>query len=224
MTIRKFVPLSVLCLALLMGAAALTVRAGQENANPAVLTISGGVAVVDMDKLYVASGAQDAARQKMIEISQDAEQRVGQIAAVPFLTPAERMELVDLISVFQPTAKQQDRAKELKALSDQRADEIQKITVKKQADVTPADRARLDELSGQRRALEQVLPGIQAGAHMEENEKLEAFRREQVAQIRAVVGQVAKERGITNVFDVNALVYSTTDLSSVVLQRLAKHK
>ena len=43
-----------------------------------------------------------------------------------------------------------------------------------------------------------------------------------MAQIRTVVGQVAKEKGVEHVFDVNALVYSSNDLTAAVLQKVAR--
>jgi Skp family chaperone for outer membrane proteins len=85
-----------------------------------------------------------------------------------------------------------------------------------------AQTARLQELIEQQRALAQVMPGIQEAARLQQSDRAAAFRREQLQQLRGVVAQVAREKGFANVFDANALVYSTNDLTSFVLQKLNK--
>jgi Skp family chaperone for outer membrane proteins len=64
--------------------------------------------------------------------------------------------------------------------------------------------------------------GVQEDLQTDESERLHAFMRRQVAQLRAAVGEVARARGVSAVFDVSALTYAAVDLTDLVLQKLAK--
>ncbi len=223
MSIRSVTHLGVLGLAMLMGVGALAVHARQNDKPPdtappelSVRSIGG----VDMEQLYEASGGRAALEQKANELGADMDKRLNAMESAPYLTADERLEYVGLLEKFTPDAAQQARMNALKALSDQRAGELQALTVKQA--LTPMDKARLDELVGQKRSLDQALPGVQEVARMQQQERVEEFRREQLKQLRAAVAQVAKQKGITNVFDANALVYSANDLTPLVIQHLGK--
>jgi Skp family chaperone for outer membrane proteins len=222
-SLRFLAPLGVLGLAMLIGVGALAGHAGQ-NEKPAAegkaAPSSLAMAVVDMDRLYTASGGPQALQEKLIEIGMDIEGRLNAIQAAPFLDRNERLEYVDLVGKEKPDMAQQARLNALKALSEQRAAELQTLQVTKP--LNQAQTARLQELIEQQRALAQVMPGIQEAARLQQSDRAAAFRREQLQQLRGVVAQVAREKGFANVFDANALVYSTNDLTSFVLQKLNK--
>jgi Skp family chaperone for outer membrane proteins len=208
---------------MLAGVGALAGRARQEDkpaeaAPPEMAARS--LAVVDMEKLYTAAGGPQVLQQRAQEIGADIDQRLNAIALAPYLNQAERTEYIGLIEKFKPTETEQARMNALKTLSEQRAVELQTLQVKKP--LAPADNTRLNELIGEKRALDQSVPAIQEVARAQQDERLAMFRRDQLAQLRATVGEVAKQKGIANVFDVNALVYSANDLTPLVLQRLSK--
>jgi Skp family chaperone for outer membrane proteins len=182
-------------------------------------------AVVDIEAVYNRSGARDIVEQRgMTEVRASANQRLKMIEGAPLLTPQERMELVDLAGVAQPNDAQQARIKALQALSDGRSGELQQLQVKKDADLSAADKARMRELLDEQTALEQIMPGVELAAQNEIQRRLDDLRHEQVVRIRGVVAQIAKEKGYGSVYDASALVYSANDITSQVLQRMAKQK
>ncbi|HZO86961.1 MAG TPA: OmpH family outer membrane protein [Chthonomonadaceae bacterium] len=220
MVIRSLIRLGAL--ALLIGLGALAVHARQNEKEAASAPLSGGaIAVVDMDRLYIASGGREALAQKMMELGQDIQERINAFAATPYLTRQERLEYLDLLSKRTLSDAEQTHLKALKALSDQRTDELQALTVKK--DLSPAEKARQQELIDQRHALEQALPDVREVARAQQEERVADFRQGQLQRLRAAVAEVARQKGIAHVFDASALVYSANDLTPLVLQRLDKH-
>ena len=89
--------------------------------------------------------------------------------------------------------------------------------------MSAADKTRLSSLTEQARLFSsQLLPNIRASLQQSASAQMEVFRAEQMDKIRVIVGQVAKQKGFTHVFDVTVLVYCENDLTVTVLQRLNK--
>ncbi len=224
MSIRTVTNLSVLGIAMLIGVGGLAVHArqnekpGQDVAAPEMA--SKNIAVVDMEGLYNAAGDQEVLEQKANEIGVDIDKRLTALENAPYLTQDERVEYVGLINKATPDAAQQARMSALKALSDQRAAELQALQFKKM--LTPEENTRLNELVAEKRALDQQMPGIQEMARDQQEGRVQEFRRAQLEQLRVSVAQVAKQQGFANVFDANALVYSNHDLTPQVLEYLKK--
>ena len=179
------------------------------------------VAVVDMIRLYNASGAALAYERKAIEIDGDAQQRLKTITRMSQLAPAELQEFVVLAGRDAPTDAEQKRMKELQALSDGRGADYRALQGK--ADLTPTDKANSQAFAEQEKLFrDQMLPNITEGFRQNAAEKMAQFRDGQMTQIRAIVGQVAKQKRITHVFDNSVLVYCENDLTAAVLLKLKK--
>jgi Skp family chaperone for outer membrane proteins len=218
---------SGLAICMLFGAAgALAGRHKHQLPQPTERTATAAAnAVIDMEAVYNQSGARDSVEQRgMTEVRASANQRLKLMEGAPFLTPQERVELIDLAGIAQPSAAQLERMKALQALSDQRSAELQQLQTKKDADLAASDKARMRELLDEQNALEQVTPGIEMAAQNEVQRRIEELRHAQIVRIRAVVAQIAKEKGYTNVYDAATLVYSANDITSQVLQRLEKER
>ena len=142
---------------------------------------------------------------------------------MPYLDQTELVEYVTLLTKDKPTDTEQARIKALKALSDQRAQELQALQTKKDSDLTAADKNRMNELVGESRILERILPNILDSMRADQAAHLDAFKHDEMVKLRATVAQVAKERGIAQVWDAGALVYATTDLTPQVVERVSKH-
>ncbi len=223
---RNFASSVVLAIALLGGAGALAGHARQNDKpnenlnNPARGAASTGL--VDMDRVYAASDMPRQLEQRAGDLDNEARQRMARVAAMIHLTEPELMEYFTLAGKAAPTDAEAARAKALETLSDQRGQELQTLAAKNAADLTVGDKARQRELTAQPRLLEQILPNLRAAFRAQQSAQLETLRHEQYVQLRGMVGQVAKEKGVANVFDANALVYSSNDLTPLVIQRLAK--
>lgn len=190
--------------------------------NTAPPVTPGSIAVVDMDRIYAASDAPEQLGQKAMQYQQEAVTNVDKIRGVPFLTQDELVEYARLLIKDKPVDADQTRMKALKALSDQRAEELRGLQTKKDTELTAADKTRLHDLTEQSRLLDLAMPGLENTLRTDQNLRIEEFRHEQIVQLRAMVAQVAKSRNISNVFDANSLVYSNNDLTPLVIQRLNK--
>lgn len=180
-----------------------------------------GVAVVDMTRLYNASGAAAEYERKIGEVTSDAQQRIKAIEGVSLLVPAELQEYITLAGKAEPTAADQKRLKELQALSEQRSADYRALQGK--SDLTPADKANSQSFAEQEKLFrDQLLPNIGESFRQGVAEKMAQFRDGQMTQIRAVIGQIAKQKHITHVFDNSVLVYCENDLTAAVLLKLKK--
>ena len=121
-----------------------------------------GVAVVDMTRLYNASGAAAEYERKAGEVSSDAQQRMKAISGVSQLAPADLQEFVTLAGKTAPTEAEQRRQKELLALSEQRTADYRALQSK--TDPTPTDNRNLRAFADQDKLFrDQLLPSIAEG-------------------------------------------------------------
>ncbi len=223
---RLWLRIGVLPCALLIGVGGMASHARQaagERENLQAPLLTGQIACVDMDRLYAASGGPEQLAQRATEIAQEVNARLKELKAVPLLDENELQEYGALLFKAVKTDADQTRMKALRAASDQRQDELNKLQIKPDATLTAEDKARMKLLQEQSRLLASIMPYWQEDARAQQSERLEAFRRSQMAKIRQIVGKAALERNIAHVFDTSALVYSANDLTAVVLSRVSKH-
>lgn len=222
MIIRNLLRVAASGAALWLGAGTLLGSAGPPDDAGRQSPAGGAVASVDMERVFTAAGGPDLLARKAAEIDAEAVRRLNSLASAPYLNRAELQEYGGLLEKSQPAPADQERIKALKAVSDQRDAELRMLQVKKDTALTDADRNRLRELADQRRLLENVLPKVQEDLRQQQVERVETYRREQMALLRATVGQVAREKGVSQVFDASTLIYSVTDLTGPVTQRVQK--
>lgn len=208
----------ILSAALLIGAGPYLVRAA------GVQAASGVIANVDMQRVYLESDARKAADARVREYGRTLFQRFEETTRLPYLTADEIGEYSEAINAAQPSAAQQQRMAAIKALSAQRAEEAQKLALIKDADLTPKDRARLRELNTLKEQQRPALDRLRQLYQQMINEEDLKQNREANAEVRAIVGRVAKEMGCTEVFDTSSLVYATLDITPNVLLKVKKGK
>jgi len=222
MSSRNLMAVAMLALAMLIGGGAMVVHAipGRAPGDPA----ADSIAVVDLEKLYNSSDLPQVLAQKANQLSAAVQDRLEAIETVKYLDEKELKEYIELVVKAMPDGNQQARMKELKALSSQRDNELAQLNVKKAEELTAADKTRMRTLVEMSHLMDKVLPGIHDDMMADEADRVRAVRRDQIAQLRVIVGQVAKEKGVVHVFDVNALVYSANDLTPLVLKKLKPGK
>lgn len=214
----KIVTIGSLTLALLLGVGAMVVHARVKEDPQA----NDGIGVVDMDRVFSASDAPNQLAKQSAQIEAEAQKRIDSFLAVPQLNPKELDEYGGLIAIAQPTPDQQNRIKDLKALSDKRSDDFHALQMK--ANLTAEEGVRLKELQVQSRLLERIMPGLQSDLRAQAMDREETVKRGLIAQLRGEVSKVAQEKKILHVFDSNALIYSANDITQIVVQRVSKHK
>ena len=223
MSSRNLIAVALLALAMLVGGGAMVV-----HAIPGRAVGDGGagdnIAVVDMERLYNSSDLPLVLAQTSARLTQQIQERLDALDAARYLDLKELQEYVGLVVKAMPDAAQQARMKELKALSDKRSTELDGLNVKPADMLTPADKTRMRALVEMSHLGEKELPSLQNEFAQDQADRLRALRRDQIAQLRTVVGQVAKEKGVQHVFEVSALVYSANDLTPLVLKKLKPGK
>ena len=222
MSSRNLMAVAMLALAMLIGGGAMVVHAipGRAPGDPP----ADSIAVVDLEKLYNSSDLPQVLAQKANQLSAAVQERIETIETAKYLDEKELKEFVELVAKAMPDVNQQARIKELKGLSAQRDNELAQLNVKKTEELTAADKTRMRTLVEMSHLMDKVLPTIHDDMMADEADRVRAIRRDQIGQLRTIVGTVAKEKGVVHVFDVNALVYSANDLTPLVLKKLKPGK
>jgi Skp family chaperone for outer membrane proteins len=179
-------------------------------------------AVVDMERLYEVAGGPLQLEQKDMELTAAIEQRLDKLGGVAYLDQKDLQDYVTLLGKQNPTEADQAQIRTLETRSGQCADELQKLQRLPDVQVTPDNKARMRELNSRQQFINQRMPGIRMAFLSQKNAVLDAYRRDQLAAVRAEVAKTAKEKGIAHVFDVTAMVYASNDLTQAVTQRLNK--
>jgi Skp family chaperone for outer membrane proteins len=206
----------ILTAALLIGAGPYLVRAA------ALRPDQGLVANVDMQRVFAESEARQTASARVRGYAAAVSQRFDETSRLTFLNAQEIGEYSEIINAEKPTDAQKQRAEALKAESAKRADEMQKLSTKKEADLTPQDHARMKELAAVEQQRPQALEGLRRiYQNMVSDEEAKQMNLAQ-AEVRVLVGKMAKEQGFTEVFDTTALVYAPIDLTPNALLRVKK--
>jgi Skp family chaperone for outer membrane proteins len=215
-----FAPLGVLTLSLLIGAGALAAYARQDPAAARQAPVIGSV---DMLQIYDSSDAPQLVEQQANREDQTVIQLTTRIAATAYLGQDELAEYLKLITATDRSPVQEARLTELSGLSDRRGQELDALRIKKEADLSAADRTRMQQLQQQGQRFQQsIMPRIQQSLQLDERGRIDAFRRDQIKRLRAVVSKVAAARGITDVWDTESLIYSVNDLTAEVIRALKK--
>lgn len=177
------------------------------------------VATVDMAQVYFAVGGQEELDQKMDALNNDWAARLEAISSARFLRQNDLQEYAGIVARMQPTPADQTRRQELETLARQNAQELNTLRDKKDSELTPQDRTRMNELLEEGRQMERSLPALQARFQAQADERQIELRHGQTVTLRRVVAEVAKEKSIAQVFDSSALAYAATDITQAVIER-----
>ena len=220
---RFIVPYGILVLGLLIGSGTLVARAKEPRMDRADTASTGTIGSIDMEDVYNASGSPQELEQAARQHEAEGAQRINKIMAVPYLEAAELEEYGTLIGKAAMTPEEDKRAGALKSTSDARENELKTLQTKQDAPLNAEEKTRLAHLIDLKQILQnQVKPGLVADFRSQQEGWVAEYRHRQLIKLRQEVAKVAREKGISHVFDSGTLVYSVNDLTPVVLQRLAK--
>lgn len=141
------------------------------------------------------------------------------------LTDDEFKQLVDLQAKAQKTDAEQKKIDELLGTSKQRDQDLQALQQKSNA--TDAEKAQRTELENRLKTVQQALQENKAKFEDELNKKLIEANQQVTQDIEAAVTAVAKEKGLTVVFNksfgaMEFVLYSSVDITPDVLKKLNK--
>ena len=218
---NQLVPVIAVSIALLAGVGAFVVQAKDNTAVQKEPSAIGTIGSADIERIYIDSGAGEALLQAAQARQVDSVERMRMISSSPYLESAELGEFGVLMGKLKPSPDEQKRLEDLKALSIRRGNELKTIQTKLTplSDEEKKSMAHLIELKS---SLEKELPRVSASFQAQQEEWAALYRRYQLKELRNEIGKIAKEKGIAHVFDTNALVYTTNDVTQAVLDRLKK--
>ena len=218
MSARAFVGLCVLCLCTALIAGPYWVYASGLRAD------TGTVAQVDLQRVYLASDARKTVQQNIRQYGQLLFERYAATTRLKYLNPDELTQYTQALNAQTPTAEDKATVARLEAESAKRIAEMQALSEKKQADLTDADRRRMKELNDIQALQAQALDTLRNIYQQMVTDEQEKQTQQGLAEVRAIVRKVAKEHGITEVFDTSSLVVAPVDLTDEVLTRVAGKK
>jgi len=210
---------------LVIGAGWATSARGREGKPITAPDNTGMVAMVDLDRVYSLVGYQGDFSQKELELNAEEKKRFDALIATRpgMLDLSELQELLQVLGKVTPTEADKVRIEALKTLSAKRNEELELLHAKPQDGLTPTDRAIIDKGSLRQRTFEgQFLPTIQNELLSHVRTGLVAFREEQFGKIRVEISKMAREKGISQVFDRQLLIYCATDLTDEAVKRLTR--
>jgi len=181
---------------------------------------------VDVEKAFDNYEKKQQLDQELVKFVDQLDQKLAMRRDNRLLTPAEFDQLAGLKAKEKPTADDTKKIEELIASSKQREQELQALQQK--PDTTEAEKTRLKELTDQGNKNDQLLKD-EIGKYQEEitNRQIE-LSRQIMQEVEAAVASVAKEKGLTLVFNKSAagepglIIYSNVDITDEVLKKLNK--
>jgi Skp family chaperone for outer membrane proteins len=209
----------VLSAALLIGAGPYIVKAAVNAAGRQPESI---VANVDMQRVFNESDAKKAVEQKLTEYGATLGKRFDEVSRTQYLTPDEISDYSAKLNIEKPTDADTKRIADIKAASQQRAEEYQRLSALKQP--TAKDAARLQELDTMQRQRPLFQDRLQKLYQQAVDEEEQKQMRAGLAEVRGIVGKMAKEQGFTEVYDVTAMVYAPADLTDQAIRKVQKKK
>ena len=141
------------------------------------------------------------------------------------LTDEEFKQLVDLQAKPQKTDAEQKKIDELLATSKQRDQDLQ--TLQQKSDATDAEKAQRTELENRLKTVQKSLQDDKTKFEDELNKRLIETNKQVTTDIEAAVTTVAKEKGLSVVFNksfgaAEFVLYSSVDITAEVLKKLNK--
>ncbi len=213
---RLIVNSLVLSTAIIIGVGPYVVKAAGFHAE------SGATANVDLQRVYMESDAHTKAEERVRDFGIKLGQRFDTIQKLQFLSAEEISDLSVSLNVDKPTDVETKKIAEITKVSATRASDFQNLSSK--LNLTDPEKKHLNELSGYQQTRGQVTDRLsklyQSAVDQEEAKQ----NRQGLAEIRAIVAKVAKDQGISQVFDTSSMIVAQVDLTEASLKKAASKK
>jgi hypothetical protein len=215
---RPLTHILVLSTALLIGAGPYVVRAAGVGADP------GTVANVDMQRLYDESDARRTAIGRVQDRARVFSDNFEATMRLQYLSLDEYEQFTNALNAEMPTEAEKKKVAELKAEAAKRADEAQKLATTPQDKLSNQDKERLRLLNGYQQQRQQAMAGLQGAYRIKLDEEDARQNRLGMAEVRSIVTKLAKDQGITQVYDSTAMVVAPVDLTQQALTKVKAKK
>ncbi len=214
---RPFVNVLVLSTALILGAGSYIVRAAGMRAAD-----QGLVANVDMQRVFVESDVRKGIELKLQEFGANLGKHFDEVTKTPYLGPDEISDLSAALNAEKPTDADKKKIDTIKGESQKRVDEAQRMAALKQP--AEKDLARIRELEAMQRQRPLYQERLQKVYQQAIDEEETRRMRAGMAEVRVIVGKLARDQGFGQVFDVTAMVYASSDLTDQAIRKVQTNK
>lgn len=178
------------------------------------------VANVDMERVFAQSSAKLDAEKRLNEAGSRLFTHFQQATRLTYATPAELESYTSALETETQTDATKQTITKIEADVQARRDEVQKLSTTKDTDLTAKDRARLRELTTISDQARQAMDAVKRLYDRKLADEETQFTRDAQAQVREIVGKLAKEQGFQEVYDTTAMVYAPVDLTPMAIQRV----
>lgn len=209
---------ALVCGLFVMTATAISVRTRGRTADARI------TAVVDLDEVFENSRQRLEAVRKVNELRRTSAERYDETGRLQFVTPDELDDFSNALNTDPATEASKQKVNAIREMASKRNAEFNKLATTADAQLTDKDRARMRELSRMKQGFPELMNLLrnvyQAKVNEEDAKVTRAARRE----IAAIVGKLAKDQGITEVYDQSSMVYNATDLTQAAIAKVKPEK
>jgi Skp family chaperone for outer membrane proteins len=198
----------------LLGLPMLSRSASAAPAAPGALVIGN----VDLDKILAGYSKKATYDQQVQDLNAKLDAQFKQQVNYDMLTKDQQTQLTTLLSKPGATSEDQASITALQQQSDKNAQELTALQQKQNP--TATDSARLQILSQQKQAGQQVLQDVANSYQAQVTAEQQRLSAQLSETVRIAIVAVAKEKGLTVVFTSQVAIYSTNDITDDVLKRL----
>jgi Skp family chaperone for outer membrane proteins len=189
------------------------------SADPAV-PATAQIGSVDLQKIQNGYAKRDDLLKQINDINAQLSDRLKRQSASDMLSADQQSQLGALLAKPQPTDADTAAIAQLENQSSHDTQEM--ATLQQKADLTDADKLRLNVLMAEHQAGQQALQTTSDSYTDELKEEGDKIQGQFDDKVRAAIAAVAKERGLAVVFDAQLALYTANDITDDVLARLNK--
>ncbi len=219
MTFSRYSRILLAMSTILFAAAGGTGSAWAQKNAPASAPVFGSV---DTAKCAQESKGRQASEDELRGFGQTLERALQRLSGSSsrFLTEAEIKELAALYEKEPASEGDKKRIQELETKGDASSAELSRL--QQVGSPTDADKKKFSDLTTEQQKGDAVLQSVRDTYLARVNARREELSMKYTNQIRETVGKIAKDKGLTVVFDSQFVLYTATDITQDVIKALNK--
>jgi Skp family chaperone for outer membrane proteins len=183
---------------------------------------SGVFGTVDFKKLSADYKAKDKVENTLKRMQTQFQARLSRRDNMPLLTDAEQDQLDKLYEKDTPTDADKAKIKEIEDKAKNASDEIQKLSQKKDTELTDAEKKKLQDTGQKIKEAQQKFATLKEDLSGQFDRFGTTQQDDLMKSIRAAIAKVAEQKGLSIVFSNEVALYAGTDITPQVVAELNK--
>ena len=195
-----------------------TVFAASLAASHPAFAQAGAIGSVDLHKVLASYNKKTPAQDQLEQMTNQLQQVYATQSAYNMLTADQQKQLGNLLLKANRTSADDAQVQALEGQSQKDAQTLAALQQKK--DLTDADRTQLAQLTDEQQAGAQAVQTIHDDYIQRLNQQNDQVEHETLDDIRSAVAAVAKQKGLSVVFDGDVAIYTANDITQAVIAKL----